>query len=411
MAQLKLSKSGVDDLVKHIRSGDGMDFLYMLEFIVQSVIQTELEYLISAGYYEHTQDRSNYRNGTRKRKKGIKTGIGRIYPEIPKLRSGSFYPSFLKQYDRIDQALYNILAESYVNGVSTRKVQQLFEKSGMHDIDKSLVSRCGASIDEEVKKWRNRPLESNYAYIWVDAIYTKVRDDDRIRPMAVLIATGVREDGYREVLGFHLGNSESSQNWKEFFQFLKSRGLRRSELWISDNHDGIIRALDECFPGQQRQRCTVHWLRNVLSKLSKSEERKYLPLLKNIINSRTKASFRLEWETLIKQLELDRKYKLIDWLESSYEEIIIYLDFPPEHWSKIKSTNPIERVNKDIRRRDRVVVIYPDGKSCIKLVGALLQDISEKWLSGNEYLTNPIARIREYRMEKNCTREPDKDLT
>jgi len=405
MVQLTLSEMGVDDLVKQIHEKEGMNFLYLLELIVKIVINVELEHLISAGYYEHNNNRTNYRNGTRKREKGIKTGLGPIYPEIPKLRSGNFYPSILRHYDRIDKTMYNILAESYVNGVSTRKVKRIFERCNLHDIDKSLVSRCGISIEKEVEKWRNRPLQSQYAYIWVDATYTKVREEGCVRPSAVLIATGVREDGYREILGCQLGNNESKENWKEFFQSLKRRGLCRSELWISDNHDGIIGAIDECFPGQLRQRCVVHWIRNALSKLSMSEQKKYIYLLKNVINSKTKAAFKLEWDTMINKLASDSKYKLIEWLEDSYEEIIVYLDFPPEHWSKIKSTNPIERINKEIRRRDRVVVIFPSSKSCLKLIGAQLQDISDKWLGGKEYLTAPVARIKEYKNNNKVSKE------
>lgn len=404
MAQVYLSESGVDSLVKQIRRHDGMDFLCLLDLIVKLVINAELDHLISAGYYEQTSSRNNYRNGIRKRKRGIKTGLGLIYPEIPKLRSGSFYPSILTHYSRIDAALLNILAESYINGVSTRKVERMFENCDLHDIDKSLVSRCSSSIEDGVRQWRNRPLQTEYAYIWVDALYTKVREDGSIRSNAVLIASGVREDGYREILGLHLGNNESSQNWKEFFQSLKRRGLRKSELWISDDHDGLVKSMEECFPGQLRQRCIVHWMRNFLSKLSSSDQAKYIPLLKNIVNSRTKAAFELEWDILIQRLESDGKHRLIVWLESSYEEITSYLDFPPEHWSKIKSTNPIERVNRELRRRDRVVVVFPTAASCIKLMGAQLQDITSQWLKGKEYLTNPIERIREYRKNNNKTK-------
>ncbi len=399
MAQLVLKESGIDEIVNTIHLSEGINFLPLLELIVSIVIEEELKNYISASRYEQTPYRKNFRNGKRYRKRGIQTGLGAIYPEIPKLRAGSFYPKILDQYSRIDSTLYNVIAEAYVNGVSTRKMKRLFADCGLKHIDKNLVSRCGEAIEDEVAKWRNRPLNANYAYIWVDAIYTKVRDEGRVRSSAVLIATGVREDGCREILGCHLGNSESSQNWKDFFQSMKSRGLQKCELWISDDHDGIKKALDECFPGQQRQRCIVHWVRNAASKLSKSERNKYLPLFKNIINSNTKAAFNLEWDTLIKELEKAGKYKLIDWLESSYEEIIIYLDFPPEHWSRIKSTNPIERINREIRQRERSVIIFPNERSCLKLIGSQLKHISNSWLEGNKYLTNPMERIEEYMMK------------
>lgn len=384
MVQLKYSESGIDEIVNIIHKNGGMDFHPLLESFVAIFIEAEVRHFISAAYYEHTGDRVNYHNGFRERKKGIKTGLGTIFPKIPKLRSGSFYPSILTHYSRIDKALMSILVESYINGVSTRKIERIFKDCNIQDIDKSLVSRCSADIEEKVEEWRNHPLEPNYAYIWIDAIYTKIRVEGLTRSNAVLIATGVRKDGYQEVLGFQLGNKESKDNWKEFFQSLKSRGLVGCELWISDDHDGIKQAMQECFPNQQRQRCIIHWMRNAIGKLSKSELPEYLPLLKNIINSRTKAAFNLEWDTLINKSEQNGKYKFVKWLEGSYEEIIIYLDFPPEHWAKIKSTNPIERLNKEIRRRERVVEIFPNEKSCIKLIGAQLQELSNSWLCGQK---------------------------
>jgi transposase-like protein len=181
--------------------------------------------------------------------------------KIPKLRSGSFYPSILEQYQRVDRALISIVSEAYFAGVSTRKMNHLFNDLGLSGIDRSFVSRCAAQIDGEVEVWKNRGLDRRYAYVWLDAIYTKIRTERGVHPTAVLIAIGLKEDGHRDVLGLNLGNRESYHNWKGFLQSLKVRGLERSELWISDEHDGLIKSIEECFPGQQRQRCIVHWMR------------------------------------------------------------------------------------------------------------------------------------------------------
>jgi len=211
----------------------------------------------------------------------------------------------------------------------------------------------------------------------------------------VLIAIGLKEDGHRDVLGLHLGNRESYYNWKDFLQSLKLRSLERSELWISDEHDGLIKAIEECFPGQQRQRCIVHWMRNAQSKVSKTDLLWLMPLLKDLVGSRTIDSFELSWQKLSSVVSSNGKVKLQDWHDSSYHEISVYLEFPPSHWSKIKSTNPLERLNEELRRREKCIRIFPDEKSCIRLLRTILQGYSEDWTSGKLYLSEPMERIKE----------------
>lgn len=397
MAQQRRKKDEKSELVKLIREAMPGELLKVFENSVQRIIDAELSMLLGADSYERTTDRTNYRNGYRARKDPLSTPMGPVAISIPKLRKGSFYPSILEHYQRVDRALISIICEAYFNGVSTRKMNNLFVDLGLGNIDRSLVSRCASQIDEEVRIWRNRSLEQRYIYIWFDAIYTKIRTDRGVVSTAVLIAIGLREDGHRDVLGFELGNKESYHNWKSFFQGLKERGLERSELWISDDHDGLVKALEECFPGQLRQRCIIHWMRNAQTKVSKSDLLWLIPLLKNLVNSVTRESFELVWSELIKEVETKGKCKLLYWLEESYHEISQYLGFPPEHWKKIKSTNPLERLNEEIRRRERCVRIFPNDNSCIRLIGAILQGYSDDWISGKIYLNKPISRIMEYR--------------
>ena len=266
--------------------------------------------ILGANPYQRSAKRTNYRNGYRERKEPLVTGIGPVNISIPKLRKRSFYPSILEHYQRVDRALISIVSEAYIAGVSTRKMNQLFEDLGLSNIDRSFVSRCAAQIDNEVKIWKNRRIDNRYAYIWVDAIYTKIRAEGKVNSTAVLIAIGLKEDGHRDVLGLHLGNRESYYNWKDFLQSLKARGLERSELWISDEHDGLIRAIEECFPGQLRQRCIVHWMRNAQSKVSKTDQLWLLPLLKDLVGSRNRESFELAWRELNRVVQAKGKDKL-----------------------------------------------------------------------------------------------------
>jgi putative transposase len=220
-----------------------------------------------------------------------------------------------------------------------------------------------------------------------------------VRPTAVLIAIGLKEDGHRDVLGLHLGNRESYYNWKDFLQSLKERGLERSELWISDEHDGLIKSIEECFPGQLRQRCIVHWMRNAQSKVSKTDLLWLLPLLKDLVGSRTKESFELAWRNLCSVVEAKDKEKLGSWLDDTFHEISVYLEFPTSHWGRIKSTNPLERLNQELRRREKSIRFFPDERSCMRLPCAILQGYSEDWTSGRIYLSEPLERIKENQIQ------------
>ncbi|MCK9583295.1 MAG: IS256 family transposase [Candidatus Cloacimonetes bacterium] len=395
MTQPKRKKNEGDELVKLIHEMVPGQLVKMLEFGIDRIIDAELSDRLGVEPYERSKARDNYRNSYRQRKQPLSTAIGPVSVKIPKLRKGSFYPSVLEQYQRVDRATISIITEAYFNGVSTRKMDNLFSDMGLGNIDRSLVSRCASQIDEEVQIWRNRRLNQRYAYVWVDAIYTKVRTERGVVSTAVLIAIALKEDGHRDVLGMELGNSESYHNWKGFFQSLKARGLERGELWISDEHDGLVKALHECFPGQLRQRCIVHWMRNAISKVSKTDLRWFLPLLKNLVNSSTKSMFDVAWGDLSRELAAKGREELLDWLDSTYHDIVIYLDFPPSHWSKIKSTNPIERLNQELRRREKCIRIFPDEKSCIRLMGAILQGYSDDWTTGRIYLRDPIEAIKE----------------
>ena len=398
MTQEKVSKEETADLVKIIQAINPGNLLKALEIGLQSLIDAETSIILGATPYERTSNRKTYRNGTRV--KGVNSAMGKLTALIPKFREGSYFPSVLEKFKRTDRALISVISQAYINGVSTRKMDDLFVEMGLDKIDKSFVSRCSQAIEQEVLEWKSRPLERVYPYIWLDAIYTKIREGGKILPVAVLLCIAVREDGYRDVLGFSIGSSETSSNWKALLNDLKSRGLERSELWISDDHDGLAKAVTECFPGQQRQRCIIHWMRNAIDQSYKTDHQWLLPLLRSVVNSEDNLTFQMSWNNLIRACKERHKDKLTYWFENTYSEISAFLNFPPEHRRKIKSTNPIERLNEEIRRRERAVRIFPDVRSCIKLIGAVLQDYSDNWICNRIYLQKPMESIREYVLDK-----------
>ncbi len=381
-------------MVNEFQSSEGSNkLLSLLQQMIQLVIEVDFEKHVGAGRYERKDTRNNLRNGYRKRKNPLRTGIGEVDLQIPRFRSGNYYPEILERYQRVDRALISVIQEAYIQGVSTRKMQKVFDGIGLTGLDKSTVSRYIQPIREEVDNWRNRKLSTRYVYIWVDAIQSKVRREHAVFSTSILVAKALRTDGHREVLGFWSGNKESYLNWKSFLQDLKSRGLRMSSLWIRDQHDGLEKALSECFPGQLQQRCIVHWMRNAIDKLSSSKEEEWLMgLIGSLVNAVDRENFETAKERLLHQVENKNNTKLYDWLEETLPEVSTYLIFPENHWKKIKSTNPLERLNEEIRRRERCIRIFPSDESCILLIGAILQDQSETWVTGRVYLQKGLDK-------------------
>lgn len=369
--------------------------LPLLAKSIHAMIEIEFDKYIGAERYERSASRLTMRNGYRPRSKPLRTGLGEVDIRIPRVRKGNYYPEVLERYQRVDRALISVIQEAYVNGVSTRKMEKVFRRIGITGLDKSSVSRYIQPIRDEVEKWRKRRLSGRYVYIWLDAIQSKVRRDSAVFSTSILIAKALRFDGRREVLGFYVGNKESYHNWKTFLQDLKFRGLEMSSLWIRDDHDGLSKALSECFPGQLQQRCIVHWMRNALDKVSGSHAEEWLKgLLSPLVHSVDRDSFDSARARLLDQISSKGYDKLHEWLEDTLPDVSTYLLFPPSHWTKIKSTNPLERLNEEIRRRERCVRIFPSEESCSLLIGAILQEQSEIWTTGRIYLQRDLDNAK-----------------
>lgn len=359
----------------------------ILQYSINEMIKRELSSKINAESYERNGERSNYRNGSRLRE--LKTSLGKIEIEIPKLRQGSFFPSILEKYQRIDRAMIYTIQEAYVNGVATRKMKKLFKDLEFGGLERNAVSEVVKPVIKIVSEWNNRKLESDYVYIWLDGISTNVRESGAVLEPSVLIGIGLRKDGFRDVLGFHINKKESYFGWKEFLQKLKKRGLKSSGLWIRDQHEGIAKSLAECFTGQLQQRCIVHWQRNLMDKLNSKDKEKYGSKISAFVNSSTVEQFK---ETEKSLLRLFDEHFIYDWLEETLPQISNYAIYPENHWRKIKSTNPIERLNEDIRKRERNIRIFPNEKSCELLIGAILSEKSEEWVSGKTYIGKDLEK-------------------
>jgi len=369
----------------------------MVSKSLQDLIDLEASEAIGAQKHERSEKRKVYRNGTRPRM--IMSQAGELGLKIPKLREGSFYPGVIIKYQRVDRALIYAIYEAYINGVSTRKMEKIFRSFGISHLDKSTVSRLIQPIADEIEKWKNRELQDEYLYVWLDGIYTKIRENGRVRKAVVLVAIGLRTDGHREVLGLHINKSESYYGWKEFIQNLKKRGLINVGLWIRDQHDGLEKAIGECYPGQLQQRCLVHFQRNAFDKLSSKDMEWFAPLFKKLLNSQTKEVSQDTWHEIKAQSKLRGLDSFLDWLEDSEGDLFNYLTYPDSHWSKIRTTNPIERLNEEIRRREKSIRIFPHEKSCLFLIGSILVEHSESWENGRIYLGNDLAKALEIMKE------------
>jgi putative transposase len=392
---MALSQSVASELLEAFRAGEGVDLIReSVRLVMQELIETEASERIGAGRYERTEARVTDRNGSRPRL--VATQAGDVELRIPKLRRGSFFPAILEPRRRIDQALYAVVMEAYVNGVSTRAVDDLVAALGIESgISKSEVSRICAGLDEQVEAFRSRPLyHAAFPYVFLDATYLHVRRSGQVTSMAVVVATGVTAVGGREVLGCDVGDSEDEVFWRGFLRTLKQRGLSGVRLVISDQHAGLVAALGRVFQGVGHQRCRVHFARNLLALVPKSHKDMVAAVFRTIFAQPDPATVAATWDSVRDQLAaaFPRIGPLMD---EAKAEVLAFTTFPRNHWSKIWSTNPLERVNKEIKRRARVVGIFPNEPAVIRLVGAVLADMHDEWqVSDRRYLSEgSMAKI------------------
>ena len=372
------------DYLRKVGLQEDLDFCKKAaEYFGQQVIDLEAEEVIGAKKYERTVTRKNQRNGSRKRT--LETRVGEIDLEIPKLRKGSYFPSILEPRNRMEEALLTVVQEAYVQGISTRKMKKLFKAFGLPGIDKSKVSRICKELNEMVQAFRERPLQASYPYIWLDAIVLKVRENHRVVNLSLAIAIGVDQQGERHIVGFELGAGESEAFWLEFLRSIKARGLEEVKLVISDAHSGLVSALSQALSGAAWQRCTVHFMRNVLSQISHKDKRQVADALKLIFEQPDHQTAQIYLEHLAAAMQT-RWPKAVNMLLEAKEDILVYKTFPEEHHRSIHSVNPLERLNREIRRRTRVVGVFPDRSSVYRLVGTLLMNTDEDWRAGRRYM-------------------------
>jgi putative transposase len=362
--------------------------------VAQELMEAEVSELIGAARGERSEDRATHRNGYRPRR--WDTRAGEIELQIPKIRQGSYFPSFLQPRKRSEQALVSVVQQAYVCGVSTRRVDQLVESLGLR-ISKSEVSRIAGLLDEQVQAFRERPLEGRYPYLFVDAKVEKVRAGGRVVRKCVVIAHGVHETGRREIIGLDVGEAETETFWREFLRSLVARGLIGVQLAISDAHPGLKTALAQVL-GTTWQRCTVHFLRDCLGHARKDQHGLLGALIRPIFQAASGQEARTRLGEAIGQLQA-RLPKIAGLLEDAEDDILAFYAMPAEHWPKLRSTNPLERFNREIARRTDVVGIFPDDSSLIRLVSMLAIEANDEWLVGRCYMSRQSMELLDARRD------------
>jgi transposase-like protein len=372
------------ELVRRILLEEHGGFLKdAVAIVAAQLMDAEIAAQIGAGHGEVCADRVTHRNGYRSR--GWETRVGEIELQIPKKRSGSYFPSFLEPRRRCEQAIVAVVMEAYVNGVSTRKVDRLVEQLGIHGMSKDRVSALCRALDDQVAAFRERPLEGAHPYLWLDAKVVKVRDRGHVYPKALVIAYSVHETGRREVIGLDIGEIETEAFWVMFLRSLRERGLAGVRLCVSDEHLGLKNAIARVL-GCPWQRCTVHFVRDMLRHCRPAQRGMVSAALREIFNADSYPGARERCGDVLERLRAPAP-KVAELLEAAEEDLLAFYRFPAAHWSKLRSTNPLERVNREIGRRADVVGIFPNDHSAIRLAGALLIEQNDEWLVSRRYLS------------------------
>jgi putative transposase len=378
-----MKSAGVDDRIR-----------VAAETIYQALIDAERTAVIGAGPWERSEARTAHRNGSRPRL--LSTPAGDLELSIPKLRSGSFFPSLLERRRRVDQALFAVVMEAYLHGVSTRKVDDLVKALGIDaGISKSEVSRICADLDVEVGAFRDRTLtETTYPYVFLDATYCKARVNHRVVSQAVVIATGVTADGRREVLGFDVGDSEDGAFWTAFLRSMRARGLAGVQLVISDAHTGLKQAIAAVMLGAAWQRCRVHFLRNVLAQVPRGSADMVAAAIRTVFAQPDAEHVHEQFETIAMMLGRQLP-KVEQMMRQARDDLLAFTAFPVPHWRKIWSTNPLERVNREVKRRTEVVGVFPNPPALLRLAGAVLVEIHDEWAvtSDRRYLSEASMKL------------------
>ena len=363
--------------------GADADFIRQtLQHALQRLMEMDVEALCQAAYGERSDERINNRNGYRDR--AYETRAGKVDLKIPKLRSGSYFPGFLEPRRTAEKALTAVIQEAYIQGISTRSVDELVKAMGMTGVSKSQVSRLCEEIDERVQAFLGRPIEGDWPYLWIDATYVKSRQAGRVVSVAVIIAVAVNTDGVREILGVATGPSEAEPFWTEFLRGLTRRGLRGVKLVISDAHEGLKAATSKVLKTTW-QRCRVHFIRNALAHVGKGQRQAVLAMINTIFVQESAEAASGQWRTVADQLRA-KFSKLAAMMDDAEYEVLSFMSFPKAHRTQIHSTNPLERLNAEVKRRTNVIGIFPNDRAIIRLVGALMLEQNDEWSLQRRYM-------------------------
>jgi putative transposase len=404
-----MDRMTIAEVVREVLRDEHADVIReSVRVVAQELMEAEISELIGAQHGERTEDRATHRNGYRPRR--WDTRAGEIELQIPKIRQGSYFPSFLQPRKRSEQALVSVVQQAYVCGVSTRRVDQLVESLGLR-ISRSEVSRIAGLLDDQVQAFRQRTLEGRYPYVFVDAKIEKVRDGGRVQRKCVVIAHAVHETGRREIIGLDVGEAETEAFWTEFLRSLVVRGLVGVQLAISDAHPGLKAAIARVL-GSPWQRCTVHFLRDLRGHCRKDQHDALGALIRQLFTAPDGREARRRLADAIAQLE-SRLPKIARLLEDAEDDVLAFYAFPAEHWPKLRSTNPLERFNREIGRRTDVVGIFPDDPSLIRLVSMLAIEANDEWLVGRSYISQgSMATLYETRTDPTISPDiNDKEIT